>query len=156
MRKGFLNLDNQINFVQESRLRTFISKLYNEKMLKNICFSNFFQLLPVWVMLLIQLVSEYSFQIEEYISNLLVFTVVACAANLSDLFGTNNLKEKVMPVTLFILVLIMCFASIMYCLLLLYDQIHLKIKMETSLFFSVVFTLGVVLLNIWQTARKDV
>lgn len=151
-------MGDPIYFEQESFDRILYKYFTNEKMWKNLFFSNIFQLLPVWVMLLIQFVSEYSFPSKEYIGNLLVFVVIACATNLSNLFGKNNFKTKEISITfeIFVLVFVLCFASILYCLLLLYDQTHLKIKMNILLYCSLFFTLIAVLINVWQTVRKDI
>lgn len=81
-------------------------------------------------MLLIQFVSEYQFKFIEIISNLMVFVVVACGTNLSDLFrkGNNTINEMPKIFTTFISIFILCFASILYCLLLLRNIVYIRVK----------------------------
>lgn len=149
-------IDPNITFVQEPVYKVIVRKLNGIDILRNLFFSNIFQLLPIWVMLLIQFVTEYFFGIEEYIGNLLIFAIVACATNLSDLFRKSGSKMKELSTifAIFILIFVLCFSSILYCLLLLYNLADLRIKIPLLMYFALLFTLIVVLINIWQAARK--
>lgn len=149
-------IDPNITFVQEPMYKVVVRKLNGIGILRNLFFSNIFQLLPIWVMLLIQFVTEYFFGIEEYIGNLLIFVIVACATNLSDLFrkGSSKMKEMSTTFAIFILIFILCFASILYCLLLLYNLADLRIRIPLLMYSTILFTLIAVLINIWQAARK--
>lgn len=81
-----------INIKQESYLKAYIQKFHNIEFIKIIFFSIGFQILPVFVMFLIQLISNHKFSISEYIENFLVFVIVSCAANISELFTEKTLK----------------------------------------------------------------
>ena len=130
--------------------------LHNPNIWKNLFFSNIFQLLPIWVMLLIRFVTGYYFINKEYISNLLVFVIIACATNLSNLFNRNNsrLNEISTMLAIFVSVFIICFASILYCLILLDKKMILTLKEDILMCFSILFTLIVVFISIWQVVRK--
>lgn len=88
---------DQVVIKQEPAIKVIIQKLKDMAIWKNLFISNIFQLLAIWVMLLLQFVSEHTFSIDDYIGNLLVFDIVACATNLSDTFGEENSKTKEMP-----------------------------------------------------------
>lgn len=148
----------QVFIIQEPAKEVMFRRL-NEIMAiwKNLFISNFCQLLAIWIMLLLQIVSEYSFSIEDYMSNLLAFDIVACATNLSDAYGKDDSKVKEMlPFgTVGVLIIVICFASILYCLSLTYDwETNLQIKKDVIMAFSILFTLIVILISILQAVRR--
>lgn len=112
---------NDISIQQEPIFRRRIQL----KITTNLCtmvFSLAFQLLPIFVMLLIQFIIEYNFDILEYISNLISYVVVSSAISLSGLFRKDlkkNRKEKMFNILVFIGLL--CFSSILYGIVMLCD-----------------------------------
>lgn len=153
-----MHKDNNSNILikQEPLGNVIIRLLHNPDLWKNLFFSNIFQILPIWVMLLIQLVSAYNFIHKEYISNLLVFVIIASATNLSNLFSEDNFKLNIITTlfAIFISIFIICFASIMYCLILLNNKMMLELKIDILMGFSILFTLIVVYISIWLVVRK--
>ena len=105
-----------VEVVQESKVKVILRWLENPDLLKSLFFSNIFQLLPIWVMLLIQWITEIMFDIDNYISNLLVFVVIACVTNISDLLEEDNMERNKVSILcmLFFLFGILCIASILY------------------------------------------
>lgn len=109
-------------------------------------------------MAFIQIVSVYEFKIRDYINNLLVFVIVSCAANLSDIFGKKNFKMKKTATifVIFVLISILCFTSTFYCLILLCSvSSNLLIKENIMLSLSLIFTLIVILISVLKVARKE-
>ena len=156
--KKYLRSDSDVFFEQEPRKNILIRKLNNAEVWKNLCFSNIFQLIPIWVMSFIQMVSVYKFEIRDYTNNLLVFVIVSCAANLSDIFGGKNLKmEKTATIfVIFVLISVLCFTSTFYCLMLLCSvSSGLLIKENIMLSISLIFTLVVILISVLKTAGKE-
>lgn len=148
--------EKQLLIIQEP-VNEVISRKLNDVLWKNIIISNFCQLLAIWIMLLLQFVSEYRFSIEDYISNLLAFDIVACASNLSDIFGKDNTpkKETSNYLTVGILIIVICFASILYALSLICDWgIGIQIKKDLIWAISIIFTLIVLLISMLQAARR--
>lgn len=120
-------------------------------------FSNIFQLMPIWIMLLIQYVSEYNFKLEAYISNLLAFSLLTSGINISDFLEENDsaLNRIFTICAIFVLVGVLCFSSILYCLVLLYDLANLKISANLLLQFSIYFIFIVLVIGSWQVARRE-
>lgn len=141
---------------QEGRIIVFLRKLLQQDSV-NLFFSIAFQLLPIWVMILIRIVSDYSFNIREFTSNLMIFVIVACATNLSELLRINDeFKNKLSTICMiFCSTLILCISSILYCLLIVQGFAELRIKDDILLAISVVFTLFVVLIGYWMISRKE-
>ncbi len=151
------NIDTEIYIEQESVSKIFLRNINNADVWYNLFFSNVFQLLPIWIMVLIQLVSKYRFDIQNYISNLLVFVIVSCVTVLCDLFGKTSFKmdELSTTVIIFVLISLSCVASVLYCLVLLYDVTELVIKEHTILYCSFIFTFITILMSLWKAARKE-
>lgn len=142
---------------QEPIKKILARKLGDMAVWKNLFISNICQLLAIWIMLLLQFISEHRFGIEDYISNLLAFDIVTCAANLSDIFGKNNSKAKEEPpyFTVGILTIIICFASILYGFSLIFEWgIDLQIKTDLVMALSIIFTLIVILVSMLQATRR--
>ena len=149
------NLDFAI--VQESRWSAYTRQFLNVGFLRAILFSNILQLLPVWVMYIIQLVSKYRFGIEEYVSNFLVFIIISCGVNLADLFTRKTLKINEMSIlfVIFLQIFIMCTALILYCLLLLSSLTSLSIITLRYCIFSFIFFIIVVFINLWKEISNE-
>lgn len=122
-----------------------------------LCFSIIFQFIPIGIMSLIQYVSTYGFGLEDYIGNLLVFDIVTCGVNLSDLSQQGGFKggKASTIIMLFLLITILCLTSILYCLLLLYDIIDFAIKKSELFYFSWGFTMIICVISIWRAGRKQ-
>lgn len=124
---------------------------------KNLLISNAFQLLAIWIMLLLQFVTEHKFSSNEYIGNLLVFDIAACATNIADIFGDDNPESKKMSTffTISVFILIICLASVLYCLSLIYGwKMQLQIKEDKVMFLSIIFTLLVILMGLGNTVKR--
>lgn len=135
-------------------IRWFIS---NREMWRVILFSNLFQLLPVGVMLFIQFVSECKFGTIDVFANIIAFGIIACISNLSEMLEKDTVHEKGI-LELFmagILIFILCFSLILYCLMLLYDQKHLNIDLYIIIVITLIFVGCTILVSMWQVARKS-
>lgn len=144
--------------VNQEPLNNIIQRsINNMELVKNLFYSNIWQLMPIWIMLLIQAVTEYRFKTEEYISNLLIFIVISCATILSDFFDEKRPIEKEMPVMIaaFILIAILSLASVLYCLFLLQEFNNIFIRKYLIFCLILIWILIVVVINLWQVARKD-
>lgn len=146
----------QLSIRQEPLKEVLVRKLNDVAIWKNLFSLNICQLLAIWIMLLMQFISEYKFSIGDYISNLLAFDIVACATNLSDIFGKENSKTKEISTTFTIgvLTIVICFASILYGLSLICDFIDLHLKTDLVMALSILFTLIVILISMLQAARR--
>ncbi len=116
--------------------------------LKDLICSNIFQILPIWLMILLQMVSKYYFDIKDYTENLLVFTIVACITNLADSYGEDN-KEK------FISSAILCCAIFLYTLILLSKFTELDLKFIIIFVFAIIFAVCVIMIGYLQEKRKE-
>lgn len=67
----------QLSIRQEPLKEVLVRKLNDVAIWKNLFSLNICQLLAIWIMLLMQFISEYKFSIGDYISNLLAFDIVA-------------------------------------------------------------------------------
>lgn len=152
-----MSKENTIVIKQESRLITYSHKLKNAAFWKTIVFSNIFQLLPIWIMFIIQLVSEYTFNIREYICNFLTFVIIACTVNLADfLQKTETKSNKISRIfVISLLMLVLCFALTIYCLQLLCDFIKFKISETKICAFAVIFLIIIILINIWKEVKNQ-
>lgn len=141
-----------INIKQESYLKAYIQKFHNIEFIKIIFFSIGFQILPVFVMFLIQLISNHKFSISEYIENFLVFVIVSCAANISELFTEKNLKinEPSTIVSIFILISVLCLSSVMYCL----ELIDSVTQSDKYCAVSFIFFIIIVYINLWRESKN--
>lgn len=147
----------QLSINQEPLKKILARKLNDIVIWKNLFISNICQLLAIWIMLLLQFVSEYKFCIEDYISNLLAFDIVACATNLSDIFGKDNSKMKETPtyLTIAVLTIVICFSSILYGLSLMCNwEIDLHMKTDVVMALSIIFALIVILISMMQATRR--
>lgn len=149
----------QLHFTQEPAKEVISRKLNNVswKNLIILMISNGCQLLVIWIMLLLRSVTEYRFSIDDYISNLLAFVIVACATNLSDAFGkdSSKFKETLTYFTIGLLIFVICFASILYCLSVICDWgIDIKIKKDVICAISIIFTLIVILVSLLHAVKR--
>lgn len=138
---------------QESIFKIIIRHLkYPNKL--NVFLINILQLLPVWIMLLIHIVSKYQFPFREIVSNLIVYVVVTCGTNLYDLFrksiDTINNIPKI--ISTFLSIIILCFASILYCLLLLCNVTDIKIEEYIIFLIALILVPTILFISIWQTS----
>lgn len=143
-------------FVQESKIKVIVRCLRNPELLKSLFFSNIFQLLPIWVMLLVQWITEFMFEIDNYICNLLVFVVIACVSNICDLLEEDNIKRSKESILwmLFISFGILCIASIFYSLILLKEIVALKIRMDYLKGCSLTFALIACFISLYQKVSE--
>lgn len=151
-------MDKNIRIEQEPWSNVMIRLLRTQNIWKNILFTNISQLLPVWIMLLIKKVSMYYFNISDYICNMLVFVMIACVTNISDLLGKRCKNSDISLIfAIFIHALTLCFSSTLYCLVLLSTLKNLDIKIKNSVImnFSIFFILVEALISIWQVSRKE-
>lgn len=145
-----------ISVRQETGIRVIIRRIPPE--LLDQIFIDVFQLLPIWVMLLISYVSKYSFNIRDYIGNLLVYVTVSCAVVLSDLvkkskFKANGILQKI---AIFLDILILSLSSILYGILLLCTKKVLNVEKDELLICTTVFTLFTFFLGCWRSMKKNV
>lgn len=150
--------DSGVSFEQEPRKNVLLREINKEDLLENILFTNVFQLIPIGIMGFIQIVSVYKFDLGDYISNLLVYVIISCAASLYDILGKKNLlhtKTATISV-IFFLITILCFTSTFYCLVLLCSvSSDFYNKEEIMLSFSIIFTLLAFLISFFKIARKE-
>lgn len=116
-----------------------LKDLISADMLEKI-FSTFFQFIPIWIMFLIQSVSEYQFEFEEYIGAVLIFDITTCAITVPGILKKHNWSRKdlLMIILLFSLLCILCFSTVLYCLLLV-DKLKNQMSLVAlSAFFTAV------------------
>lgn len=67
----------------------------NTQEARRIVFRISIQFLPIWIMLLLGVVADYQWELKELISNLLIYTIVACATVLAgtDIRETKNSSQ---------------------------------------------------------------
>lgn len=142
--------------VQEPKVNVILRCMRNPELIKSLFFSNIFQLLPIWVMLIIQWITEFVFKINNYISNFLVFVVIACVTNICDLLEEDNIKRSKVSILcmLFLWFGILCIASILYSLILLEEVVELKIKMDYLMGCALTFALIVCFISLYQKVSE--
>lgn len=95
-----------------------------------------FQLIPIWIMGLLHVVSGRQVEFNEFISTLLVFNIATCATIIPDI-GRNQQKLYLTSLV-FLLLLILCFSSVLYCLLLVDESLNQRFLMFASIAFTII------------------
>lgn len=104
-------------------------------------FSLVFQFLPIGIMILLQELAVHAFDIEDYVGNLLVFDMVTCITTISSILIEPNKrwKEWEMTVVSFILLIVLCFSIILYCLVLIEQVTDKSSTLQIVLYISIGF-----------------
>ncbi|NBI89787.1 hypothetical protein D3Z45_04150 [Lachnospiraceae bacterium] len=128
-----------------------------EKKLVKVIMKNTFnlviQLLPVWFMMLLGAVSDIKFEMREYTSNLLIFTVMWSVTNIVDLYGKECL-DILADIIKYMLSVILCFSLFFYVLILISNYPVLGIKNIPILCFAIGLCIIVFIAMFCQEIRK--
>lgn len=120
--------------------------------LKN-TFNLVIQLLPVWFMILLQAITNIKFEMEDYTSNLLVFTIMTSVTNIAGLGGKESL-DILADVIKYTLSIILCFSLFFYVLILFKKSPGLEIKDMPILFVAIGLCIIVFVAMFYQEIRK--
>lgn len=149
MRKRKKNANVQIR--QEPKKNT--DENNNIKVVLKNTFNLIIQLLPVWFMILLEVVTNIKFKMEDYTSNLLVFTIMSSVTNIAGLSGKECL-DVLADAIKYILSIILCFSLFFYVLVLFKESPGLEIKDMPILFVAIGLCIVVFVAMFYQEIRK--
>lgn len=125
----------------------------NMKVVLKNTFSLFIQLLPVGFMVLLQAVTNIKFKMEDYTSNLLVYTIMTSVTNIAGLSGKECL-DVFADFIKYLLSIILCFSLFFYVLVLIKKSPGLVIKDMPILFVAIGLCIIVFVAMFYQEIRK--
>lgn len=113
----------------------------NKNQLKKECylrglFNILFQLMPIWILVLLHIILGRQVEFNEYISTLLVFNIATCATIIPDI--SRNPQKLYMTFLVFLLLFVLCFSNILYCLLLVDESLDPCFLMPFSIAFFII------------------
>lgn len=111
----------------------------------------FVQMIPILVILLITWNTGFIFGYDVYASNLDVYVILGCTVSIMETIKKENVSETAVRGRLFVMCLLLCFSSILYCIVLIYPNFNesyiydkdrmLKISFGCSVAFAFVYAI---------------
>lgn len=148
-----LKRKERAGFQIEQKGENEISESEKSKVVLRFTFNLIIQLLPVWFMVLLQVVTNVKFEIEDYTSNLLVFTFISSVTNIAELSGKDYVGVLAYAIK-YVLSIILCFSLFFYTLILFKKTPDMEIKDTLILYVAVCMCIIVFVAIFCQEIRK--
>lgn len=113
-------------------------------------------MIPIWVILLITWNTGINYGYDVYASNLDVYVILGCTVSIMETIKKESVSERVVRCRLFAMCLLLCFSSVLYCIVLIYPYFDKKYiydengLLEYSLKLALGFAILYALLEIWR------